>query len=1118
MQFHIQSLTRWSALTAWFLLPLMSPAASSAEVKFSVESQVIPTYEVGPADPNPRFYSGRTYQGAKATFYPYPVTDRLTHVKTNKAYQTLWLENPYIKISIIPELGGRIFSATDKSNGYEFFYRQHVIKPALIGMLGAWISGGVEFNVPHHHRATSFMPVDWTVQTNANKSVTAWIGEIELRHRLKWMVGMTLHPDRSYIEMTAKMFNRTPFATPILFWINPAVHVDEHYQVVFPPSTEWAVQHSKPEFASWPIARQRYGGVDYTRGVDISWWKNHPAPVSFFAWNYTDDWFGGYDHGKQAGVIQVADHHVAPGKKFFAWGNGPEGETWSKILTDDDGPYLELMAGAWSDNQPDYSWLQPGETREWKHYWYPVRNLGTCKMANTEAAVNLEFTNKTLKVLVNTTVELKDAAIHVSHKGNTIFQQKATLRPNQPFTATTLFEKELPLDELKLTVFAVDHRQVITYQPTKPKGTPMPKPVERPKPPQEYKTMDELYFTGQRVEQLYSPSFEAEPYYQEMLNRDAGDSLANTAMGILRCKQWRWEEAEKYLRASIARSMANYVRPKNNEAFYFLGVTLKAQQKYPEAREAFGQAIWSQAWKMAAQYELAELYCLDKQYQTALEHVQECLNANQHNIKALGLKTTIQRYLNQVTEFEASARLTLAVDPLNVRAQYELGQVKEWTSSAQPGLQRVDLVPYTRGDPQAYLELATEYAAAGFCRDALTILDACTAASKACEQNPMIAYAKKSYCMKADLKGVVKESIFDDAIKKTRPDIYFPCRFEDENILLTNLRQNSKDALALYNLGTLLYDHQPLRAIGYWENSAKIDPTLYLVHRNLALAYAQHQKNIPNAIAAMAKSLARKTDNPRLYYENDLLCEAGSMAVTKRLAPLAKHQSVVELRDDATTRLIIMLTANEQYDRALELLTRHRFSTWEGSREIHDIYVDACVQRGHAMFRKKQDAEALRDYEAALLYPENLQVGRSYKNPRESHIQYLIGTVKAATGNATAAQTCFKKAVDRLDQTPGEYQYYQALALRQLGRAEDARKIFEALISAGQEQASGKERADYFAKFGEKRADCVRQADALYLEGLGQLGLGKTKQATAIFKKALVLHPAHLGVLHALRH
>ena len=213
------------ALCAFFAATLCSFAAPPA-VHLWETNLVIPTYLAAPPSPVPRFYDGRTYQGAKATFYPYPVQDVLTDIKTNKSYKALFLENDYVQISVIPELGGRIWSAMDKANGYDFFYRQHVVKPALIGMLGAWISGGVEWNVPHHHRASSFMPVDYTTTTNADGSATIWVGEIELRHRMKWLVGMTLYPDRSYLELTCKVFNRTPFAWPMLFWINPAVHAN----------------------------------------------------------------------------------------------------------------------------------------------------------------------------------------------------------------------------------------------------------------------------------------------------------------------------------------------------------------------------------------------------------------------------------------------------------------------------------------------------------------------------------------------------------------------------------------------------------------------------------------------------------------------------------------------------------------------------------------------------------------------------------------------------------------------------------------------------------------------------------------------------------------------------
>ena len=336
------------------------------------------------------FFFGRQSQGAEGRIYPYPLYDTLTGKKVDKTYKLVYLENEYVKIGILPEIGGRIFEAVDKTNGYHFFYRQHVIKPALIGLIGAWISGGVEWNIPHHHRASTFLPVQYRIQENADGSKTVWVGELELRHRMRWAVGYTLRPGKSYLEASVRIVNRTPVANTMLCFANAAVHANQDYQVIFPPSTQYVTHHHKREFTTWPIATTRYGGYDFRPGTDVSWYKNHIAANSMFAWNYSDDFFAGYDHGKHAGTMSVADHHIVPGKKLWTWGNGPRGRMWDKILTDEDGPYIELMVGAYSDNQPDYSWLQPYEAKSFSMYWYPFREIGGVKKANLDAAVNLE--------------------------------------------------------------------------------------------------------------------------------------------------------------------------------------------------------------------------------------------------------------------------------------------------------------------------------------------------------------------------------------------------------------------------------------------------------------------------------------------------------------------------------------------------------------------------------------------------------------------------------------------------------------------------------------------------------------------------------------------------------
>ena len=169
-------------------------AADAVPVRAWEENIVIPTYLAGAPEPNPMFNLGGASQGAQGIVYPYPLYDVLTHTKVDKTYKIVYIENEYIKIGILPEIGGRLFEGIDKTNGYNFIYRQHVIKPALIGLIGAWISGGIEWNIPHHHRASTFLPVQYNIEENEDGSKTVWVGELEVRHRMRWAVGYTLRP------------------------------------------------------------------------------------------------------------------------------------------------------------------------------------------------------------------------------------------------------------------------------------------------------------------------------------------------------------------------------------------------------------------------------------------------------------------------------------------------------------------------------------------------------------------------------------------------------------------------------------------------------------------------------------------------------------------------------------------------------------------------------------------------------------------------------------------------------------------------------------------------------------------------------------------------------------
>ncbi|RYG43953.1 DUF5107 domain-containing protein, partial [bacterium] len=373
-------------------------------VRVRREATVIPTYEPAAPDPNPMFLEKRVYQGSSGRVYPLPFIGRIAEEPVDRAWDAVFIENGLVEIMLLPEIGGRIHAGRDLTNGYDFFYRQSVIKPALVGLTGPWASGGVEFNWPQHHRPSTFMPTDVHVEHGDDGSITVWMGEHEPMDRTKGMHGVCLHPGRSVVELKVRLYNRTPYAQTFLWWSNIGVHVDEGFKSFFPPDAHVVADHAKRALSRYPLCDDHYYGVDYgargREGVpveerpahfvpahsggdspeyapnDLSWYANIPVPTSYMCMGTKDEFVGGYDHFKRAGLLHIADRHIAPGKKQWTWGNHEFGYAWDRNLTDSDGPYIELMAGVYTDNQPDFSWIAPGETKTFSQFWYPYQAIG----------------------------------------------------------------------------------------------------------------------------------------------------------------------------------------------------------------------------------------------------------------------------------------------------------------------------------------------------------------------------------------------------------------------------------------------------------------------------------------------------------------------------------------------------------------------------------------------------------------------------------------------------------------------------------------------------------------------------------------------------------------------
>jgi len=643
----------------------VTTSPSAGAVLVTEATVVIPTYATGEPLKAPMFFDGRTYQGAKGPMYPYVLVDRLSDTAVDKTYRVVWMENEYVKVGILPDLGGRIWVGQDKTNGYDFFYHQSVIKPALIGMVGAWISGGVEWNIPHHHRASTFMPVQYRIEQKDDGSATVWVGELELRHRMRWAVGVTLHPRRSNVDASVRLINRTPLVQSFLYFSNVAVHANKDYQVIFPPSTQFGTQHAKSEFTTWPIGSGRYGGNDFT-SVDVSWWKNHPKPISIFAWNDSDDFLAGYDHGKEAGLVHVADHHTVPGKKFFEWGPGSEGAYWDSILTDKDGPYLELMVGGYSDNQPDYSWIQPGETKVLEQTWYPLRNMGSVKQATSDAAINLEMAAAgAVRLSVNASAEYKDARVVLQAGEKTLYERKGIVSPASPFSDVITVPAGTRNLDLRAMLVAADDRILVEYQPKEYPGAPMPAPVVPPPAPKEVKSNEELYLAGIRLEQFYSPAAEPEPYYEEALRRDPGDARAHTALGIRLLRRGLYADAATHLEQAVARVTRNYTTPRDAEALYYLGVARIGLDDDAGAEKVLGRCTWDRSFRSAGYTRLAEISARRGDWALTFERAKEAVGAEVRNTRAITIAAIALHAMEKHAEAVAMADVALGIDPLD---------------------------------------------------------------------------------------------------------------------------------------------------------------------------------------------------------------------------------------------------------------------------------------------------------------------------------------------------------------------------------------------------------------------------------------------------------------------
>lgn len=1070
------------------------------------ERITIPTYAEQLPDKNPMFFEKRVYQGSSGKVYPNPITDRVSNEKSERAYKAVFIENEYVHLMILPEIGGRIHIGQDRTNGYDFFYRQNVIKPALVGLLGPWISGGVEFNWPQHHRPSTFMPVEHAIEYGTDGSATIWLSEHEPMQRMKGMVGICLHPGKSYIEARVRLYNRTPLVQTFLWWANVGIRVHDQYQAFFPPDVTYVADHAKRAVSSFPIARNFYYGVDYRKGADISWYKNIPVPTSYMVTESTFDFFGGYDHQKRAGVVHFANRHIAPGKKLWTWGNAEFGYAWDRNLTDSDGPYIELMAGVFTDNQPDFSWLFPYETRTWSQFWYPIQQIGPVKNANRSAAINVEPTDGKLRVGICVTENFEGAKVLVTDAGKTLFEEVCDLRPGNPY----LRDVNAGPDAM-VQLLTSAGREILRYASLGAgRVANIPEPATQPPAPKDIPTNDELYITGLHLEQYRHATHYPEPYWLEALERDPLDSRCNIALGLLKLRRGQLSEAETYFRRAIQRQTGRNPNPAEGDEYYYLGVTLQYQERLEEAYAAYSKATWNYPWQSAAYYHLAEIKCRRMEFDCALEHLAQSLQTNAASLKARNLRTALLRRLGRTSEATALARETNSLDPLDVWSRYEILLLSGGALKLDPGQTALSA---KRVHTELYLDLAFDYVAAGFWCEAKDLLSAYVSSFE--HKFPMMQYLL-AYCAQK-LGSHSEASSHLAAGAKASPDYCFPARIEEMIVLQAVLAANPSDFRAHYYLGNLFYDKKRYEeAIGVWEASVKLDPSFAIPWRNLGIAYFNVRRDAAKALVAYQNAFKANSADARLLYEFDQLRKRTGSGASERLEILEAHRDLVFQRDDLTAEQITLLNQCGRSEQALEILLSRRFNPWEGGEGIVSAqYVWAHVLLGRSLLERGNSEQALRHFSAARMYPQNLGEAKHLLT-RETHLDHLTGQALSQMGRESEAREYWMRAAETDDPITW-LTYFRAMSLEALGRNKESVALLKDMSTFAEQGMSKRATIDYFATslpnllLFEDDLKRRHRVENLFVWALAALGQRHTDRAKELLNEVLSLDCNHMA-------
>ena len=961
-------------LAAVAIVAAISYAQEQQGVSISRGEITIPTYPWGPDDINPyfRWVSPGGYSPT-LTIYPYQMQDNLSKTKVDKTYKTMVLENTYLKVTVIPELGGHIHSVLDKVTGENMLYENKVLKPALIGLRGAWTSGGIEFNTgPQGHTVTCLSPVEATFVDYDDGSKAIAIGNVEQVYHTQWVAIVRLRPGRSFLEEHIRIYNPTGNKQLYYFWNCVAMPNTKETQFIYPMTL--GSDHWGKTFFNWPIHE----------GRDISWLKNFKGPTSVFAYRCDQDFYGSYDHNLDRGVITSANHFELIGKKSWTWSTSQWGLRAQESLTDDGTLYNEIQTGP-LQTQADYGILEPHQTVEWDEWWYPVRGTKGVTYSNKNVTVNVQKdeNNKTITVLLHGTGAW-DTVCSIKDVG----EQRVKITPESPVSTT--FQYQGNMDKFQVTILS--DKEVLskfTFPLQLPKRTPPDNPRELPSED----TAAGCWLIGISHDKEGGTHL-AQEWYAKAVKKDVDFAPAYTSLGELELEAGQYTLAREHLEKSIK------LNPDDGMAAYYLAQVLLEQGFVDDALETTYQAV-RRPESTGPAYNLAgSILMRQGEFGKALDPLRKAVNFNPRDIASRNLLAYALWKVEDKNTALQELKEVQAQDPLDMPSG-----VIQWLINKDD----TDCEERISGRKEEILDIADFFVTSGLKQVAIDAIERyylyTTNRRTRQELDPMPYYYHG--ILTNNTKSLAKAF-------ELSPDNVFPNRRSDFMILEEVVKRQPNDWKARYYLGNLYFERcRKEDAVKVWKEAIALNDSYSVLHRNLGLVAWKIDKNLWIAIQHYENALKANPDDLTLYRDlGRLYSETNQHIKVKEV--LEKTRGKKLTRADITVLLGRAYLQLGEYENARDLLAADSYINWEGQGSLYGIYTALHIGLGERLFQKGDYAEALKEFKLSIEYPKNLGPGQ-IDNPPEAETYYWIGMSLEKLGKKDEAIEAWKRATEQAE-------------------------------------------------------------------------------------------------------